>query len=166
MVALSTPLLGRGGVVARPSRRPQSGRRNASSSRSFDREQDHVIAETGGHELEAPKPNHRGAQNRRNKSGHFEKDGKSVKNTQDPYLARQLSVFSPRGVTPTSKTSAWSPFQMVMQEKTQRFILVRAREGPTSNGGECLYYLAPKCLYRGEYRRGMNGDGVRLLYYV
>jgi hypothetical protein len=32
--------------------------------------------------------------------------------------------------------------------------------------GECLYYLAPKCLYRAEYKRGMNGDGVRLLYYV
>ena len=23
-------------------------------------------------------------------------------------------------------------------------------------GGECLYYRAPKCLYRGEYKRGMN----------
>jgi len=55
---------------------------------------------------------------------------------------------------------------MVMQEKTQRFILVQAREGPTSSGGEFLYYLAPKCLYRGEYSCGMNGDGVRLLYYV
>jgi len=74
----------------------------------------------------------------------------------------------PPGVTPTSKTSACSPFQMVMQEKTQRFILVWVREGPTSSGGggEFLYYLTPKCLYRGEYRRGMNGDGVRLLYYV
>jgi len=89
-----------------------------------------------------------------------------VKNTQDPYLALQLSVFSPRGVTPTSKTSVCSPFQMVMQEKMQGFILVWAREGPTSSGGECLYYLAPKCLYRGEYRRGMDGDEVWLLYYV
>jgi len=97
MVVLSTPLLGQGGVVARPSGSPQSGGRNASFSRSFDREQDHVIAETGGHELEAPEPNHRGARNRRNKSSHLEKDGKSVKNTQDPYLARQLSVFSPGG---------------------------------------------------------------------
>jgi len=121
--------------VARPSGSPQSGGRNASSSRSFDREQDHVVAETGGHELEAPELNHRGARNRRNKSGHLEKDGKSVKNKQDPYLARQLSVFSPRGVTPTRKTSACSLFQMVMQEKTQRFILVRAREGPMSSGG-------------------------------
>ena len=33
-------------------------------------------------------------------------------------------------------------------------------------GGESLYYSAPKCLYRGEYKRGMNGDGVSLLYYV
>jgi hypothetical protein len=23
-------------------------------------------------------------------------------------------------------------------------------------GGESLYYLAPKCLYRGEYKRGMK----------
>ena len=115
MAALSTPLLGRGGMVARPSRSPQSRGRNASSSRSFDREQDHVVAETGRHEHEAPKPNCRGAQIRRNESVHLERDRKLVKNTQDPYVARQLSVFSPRGVTPTSKTSACSPSQMVMQ---------------------------------------------------
>ena len=41
-------------------------------SRSFDREQDHVVAGTGGHELEAPEPNHRGARDRRNESGHLE----------------------------------------------------------------------------------------------
>jgi len=109
MVALSTSLLGRGGVVARSSRSPQSCWRNASSSRSFDREQDHVIAKTGRHELEAPEPNHRAAWNRRNESGHLERNGKSVKNTEDPYLARQLSVFSPRGVTPTSKTCVRAP---------------------------------------------------------
>jgi len=97
MVVLSTPLLGQGGVVVRTSRSPQSCRRNASSSRSFDREQDHVTAKTGRHELEAPEPNHRGARNRQNESGHLERNGKSVKNTQDPYLARQLSVFSPPG---------------------------------------------------------------------
>jgi len=33
-------------------------------------------------------------------------------------------------------------------------------------GGESLYYLVPKCLYRGEYRREMDGGGVRSLYYV
>jgi len=32
-------------------------------------------------------------------------------------------------------------------------------------GGErCLYYLAPKCLYMGEYRHEMDGDGVWKLY--
>jgi hypothetical protein len=29
------------------------------------------------------------------------------------------------------------------------FILVRAKEGPTSSRGEVLYFLAPKCLRRG-----------------
>jgi len=81
VVALSMPLLGQGGMVARLSRSPQSCGRNASSSRSFDREQDHVIAETGRHELEAPEPNHHGARNRRNKGGHLERNGKWVKNT-------------------------------------------------------------------------------------
>jgi len=109
MVALSMPLLGRGGMVATQSRSPQSCVRNTSSSRSFDREQDHVIAETGRHELDAPEPNHHGARYRQNESGHLERDGKLVKNTQDPYLARQVSVFSPWGVTPTSKTSVCSP---------------------------------------------------------
>jgi len=85
--------------VATPSWSPQSCGRNASSSRPFDREQDHVIAETGRHELEAHEPNHRGVWNRRNESGHLERDGKLVKNTQDPYLARQLSGFSPGGHT-------------------------------------------------------------------
>ena len=103
MVALPTPLLGRGGVVAWTSRSPQLCWRNTGSSRSFDREQDHVIAGASSHELKTPKPNHRGARDRRSESGHLERNGKSVKNTQDPYMARQLSVFSPRGVTPTSK---------------------------------------------------------------
>jgi len=65
MVALSTPLLGRGGMVVRTSRSPQSCWCSASSSRSFGQEQDHVIAKTGRHELEAPEPNHRGARNQR-----------------------------------------------------------------------------------------------------
>ena len=94
MVALSTPLLGRGGVVARPSRSPQSGGRNASSSRSFDREQDHVVAETGGHELEATEPNHRRERNRRNKGGHLEKRWEIGKKHAGPLPgARTVGVF-------------------------------------------------------------------------
>jgi len=34
--------------------------------------------------------------------------------------------------------------------RTHQYILVQAKEGPTSNGGRSLYYLAPKHLYRGE----------------
>ena len=96
--------------MSRVSRGPHSHWRNAGSSRSFDREQDHVVAGASRHELKAPKPDHRGARNRRGESGHLERSGKSMKNTQDPYLARKLSVFSPRGVTQTSKFVCVLPF--------------------------------------------------------
>jgi len=153
---LPMPLLGRGGVMARASRGPQLCWRNAGSSRSFDREQDHVIARAGRHELKTPEPNHGGARDRRNGSGHLERSGKLMKNTQDPYLAHQLSVFSPRGVTPTSKFVCVLPFldgdarrhrdlSCFGQEKALR----PARE-------ESLYYLVPKWLYRGEYKHGME----------
>jgi len=33
-----------------------------------------------------------------------------MKNAQDPYLARQLSVFFPQGVTPTSEFVCVLPF--------------------------------------------------------
>ena len=36
---------------------------------------------------------------------------------------------------------------------TQAFIVVRAKKGPTSSGGESMYYLAPKCLYKGGYKQ-------------
>ena len=83
--------------MARASRGSQPCWRNAGSSRSFDREQDHVIARAGQHELKTPEPNHGGARDRRSGSGHLESSGKSVKNMQGPYLARQLSVFLPTG---------------------------------------------------------------------
>ena len=119
-MVLSTPLLGRGGVVARTSWGPQPCWRNTGSSRSFDREQDHVIAEASRHELETPKPNHHGARNRRSESGHLERNGKSVKNTQDPYLAHQLSVIFPRGRS-HQLVNLYACFlsQMVMQKGTK-----------------------------------------------
>jgi len=83
-MVLSTPLLGRGGVVVRASRGPQPCWRNAGSSRSFDREQDHIVAGASRHELETPKPNHRGARNRRGESGHLERNGKSMKKRAGP----------------------------------------------------------------------------------
>jgi len=43
---------------------PSSGLAQRGLLPAFDREQDHVIAGAGGHELETPKPNHRRARNR------------------------------------------------------------------------------------------------------
>ena len=152
-VALPTPLLGRGSMVMRTSWSPQSCCRNAGSSRSFDREQDHVIVGTSRHELEAPEPNHRGARNWRDESGHVERNGKSVKNIQDPNLACQLLVFSPRGVTPTSEFVCVLPFPDGEARKDTKIYPGSGKRRPyVQRGEESLYYLAPKCLYRGEYR--------------
>jgi len=45
-----------------------------------------------------------------------------------------------------------APFLDGYARVTQRFILVRAKEGPTSSGGKSVNYLAPKFLYMGEYK--------------
>jgi len=51
------------------------------------------------------------------------------------------------GVTPTSEFVCMFSFPNGDARWTQGFILVQAKEGPTSSWGESLYYLAPKCLY-------------------
>jgi len=69
---------------------------------------------------------------------------------------RKVSVFSPRAVTSTSKLVCVLPFpdgdarrhkdlSLFGQEKALR---------PAEEGGS--YYLAPKCLYRGEYKCGIK----------
>ena len=135
--------------MARPSWGLRSCWCNASSSRSFDREQDHVVAETSGYELEAPEPNYRGARDRRNESVHLGGDGWLMKNTQDPYLERQLSVFCPREVTPTSNLV----FVFPLPDGDARNLSWFGQEKDLRPaGGGVFYCLAPKCLYRGEYK--------------
>ena len=151
-MVLPTPLLRRGGVMSRVSRGPRSHWRNVGSSRSSDREQDHVVAEASRHELKAPKPDHRGAWNRRGESGHLERSGKSMKNMQDPYLARQLSVFSPWVVTPTSKFVCVLPFPDGDARRHKDLSWFGQEKALRPAGEESLYYLAPKCLYKGEYK--------------
>jgi len=56
--------------------------------------------------------------------------------------------------------------QMVMQADTGIYPGSGKKKPYVQRGEESLYYLAPKCLYRGEYRREMDGDGVWKLYYV
>ena len=156
-VVLSTPLLGRGGMVPRTSRGPLPCWRNAGSSRSFDREQDHVIAGASRHELETPKPNHRGVRNRRGESGHLERNGKSVKKHAGPLPGTPtVIVFALGGHTQLVNLYACSLFQMVMQKDTKIYPGSGKRRPYVQRGWESLYYSAPKCLYRGEYKRGME----------
>ena len=53
-----------------------------------------------------------------------------------------------------------------MQKDTKIYPGSGKRRPYVLRGRESLYYFAPKCLYRGEYKRGMDGDGASLLYYV
>ena len=75
-------------------------------------------------------------------------------NTQDPYLARQLSVFSPRGVTPTSKFVCVLPFLDGDARRHKDLSWLGQEKALRPVGEGSLYYLAPKCLYRGEYKLG------------
>ena len=45
---------------------------------------------------------------------------------------------------------------MVMQKDIRIYTGSGKRRLYVQRGGESLYYSAPKCLYRGEYKRGME----------
>ena len=57
---------------------------------------------------------------------------------------------------------------MVMQERHKDLSWFGQEKALRLAGGRCFYYLAPKCLYRGEYKSvlWMDGDEVWLLFYV
>jgi hypothetical protein len=81
-----------------------------------------VVAAIGGHELETPEAEHRSGLKRLLKIVHLELNGKVFVNTQqDPYLARQLSVFWTReDPQPTSEFDAACPYpDGLMQDETQ-----------------------------------------------
>ena len=48
-----------------------------------------------------------------------------------------------------------------MQEDTEIYPGSGKRRPYVQRGGESLYYLAPKCSYRGEYKRGMKWGALR-----
>ena len=90
-----------------------------------------------------------------------------MKNTQDPYLARQLLVFSPWRVTPTSEFVCELPFSDGDAKRHKNLSWFGQEKALRPAGGESLYYFAPKCLYRGEYKRGMEyGDSTAYGYGV
>ena len=64
--------------------------------------------------------------------------------------------FIPRGVTPTSKFVCVLPFPDGDARRHRDLSWFGQEKALRPAGGESLYYLAPKCLYRGEYKRGMK----------
>ena len=67
-----------------------------------------------------------------------------------------MSVFFPRGVTPTSKFVCVLPFPDGDARRHKDLSWFGQEKALRPAGGGSLYYLAPKCLYRGEYKRGMK----------
>jgi hypothetical protein len=86
------------------------------------REEYPIVAAVVGHELKTPEVEHRPGPKRLLKIVHMELNGKVFVNTQqDPYLARQLSVFRTReDPQPTSEFDAACPCpDVLMQDETQ-----------------------------------------------
>jgi len=53
--------------------------------------------------------------------------------------------------------------QMVMQKDTRIYPGSGNRRTYVQRGGDNLYYFAPMCLYRGEYKHGMEcGNSMRM----
>ena len=67
--------------------------------------------------------------------------------------------FPPRGSHQRVKLVCVFPFPDG-DAKDTKIYPGSGKRRPYVQRGERLYYSAPKCLYRGEYKRGMNGDGV------
>jgi len=148
---LIMPPLGHGSMVVRPPWGIWSRVHDASPSRSSDWEQDHVVAETGGHELMAPEPDHRGVWDWWDVSGHPKKDGKSIVTRRAPTWCANCRCFDPGG-----NTSEWicvrAPFSEWLCKNDTRIYPGSGKGRPNVQRGESVYYLASKCLYRGKYK--------------
>ena len=76
-----------------------------------------------------------------------------------------LGVF-PTRVTPTSEFVCVLPLPDGDAKRHKDLSWFRQEKALRPVGEESLYYFAPKCLYRSEYKRGMEGDGVWEFYCV
>ena len=77
-----------------------------------------------------------------------------------PFHHRDLCTYPsvgvfPTGVTPTSKFVCVLPFRDGDARRHRDLSGFGQEKALRPAGERDLYYLAPKCLYRGEYRRGM-----------
>jgi hypothetical protein len=115
------------------------------------REEDHVVAVAKRHELQTPKPDHRGQRERAFGASHPEKWREMTLARSFPYLARQLSASGPAGV---------------LSQRVNQVLRVPNLDGDARRihgdlswfeqmkalrpaGGRVLYFFAPKCLRRG-----------------
>jgi len=67
-----------------------------------------------------------------------------------------VSEFSPRGVSPTSKFVCVLPFPDGDARRHKDLSWFGQEKALRPAGEGNLYYLAHKCLYRGEYKCGMK----------
>ena len=67
--------------------------------------------------------------------------------------AKDIVGVSPPGVTPTSKFVCVLPFLDVDAKRHKDLSWFGQEKVLRPAGEESLYYLAPNCLYRGEYKR-------------
>jgi hypothetical protein len=74
---------------------PRLGELIVTVSRVSRQEEDHVVTVAKGHELQAPKPDHRGQRELAFGVSHLENGGKTMLAHIAPYLARQLLAFGP-----------------------------------------------------------------------
>jgi len=79
-----------------------------------------------------------------------------MKNTQDPYLARQCRCFPHGGSHQRVNLYACFPFPDGDAKRHKELSWFGQEKALRPAGGESLYCFAPKCLYRGEYKRGME----------
>jgi len=141
VTVLITPPLGRRGMVVMSTHDPSSCGHIVGPLRSSGREKNHVVAKACGHELEDPKPDHRGAWNRQNRGSHPKNRRKIVSKHVGPLPSAPTVGVLTQGVTPMSEFMCVFSFPDGDAIWTQGFILVLAREGPTSSGGRVCIIL-------------------------
>jgi hypothetical protein len=106
------------------------------------REEDHVVVVAKRHELQAPKPDHRGQRKWTFGASHPEKWRENDVGTQRPLPGvPTVGVRALGGPKPMSEFVLCVPNLDGDAKRIHRgFILVRAKEGLTSNGGESIVF--------------------------
>jgi hypothetical protein len=153
-VALGTPSPG-GMCLARASvptqRSPRLRELVVAVGRVPGREEDHVVAMAKRHELQAPKPDHRGQRKWMFGVSHLEEWRENNVGTQRPLPgAPTVGVRFREGPKPTSEFVLRVPnLDGDARRIHDGLSWFGQKKALRPAGGEVLYFFAPKCLYRG-----------------